>query len=414
MALPDSFIEELVLKNDIVDLISSYVSLRSRGRTHVGLCPFHNEKTPSFHVYPDTNSFFCFGCQAGGDVITFVKKIEHLDYMDAVRLLADRAGMDMPKQDASSELASNLRRRVLEANRETARFYHEQLFSEEGQAVLDYYRKRGYSDRTIRHFGLGYAPSGSALLRHLRQKGYRDEELFQAGLIRKNQKGYYYDNFYHRAMIPIIDVRGNVIGFGGRALEKDAKQKYINTSDTSVFKKTNNLFALNFAKDHIAKNGEKRLILCEGYMDVIALHQAGFTNAVASLGTAVTPDHARMIARYADEIVLLLDSDAAGQNATVKAIGVFRNTGIRIRVARIPNGKDPDEFLKHHAPEALKLVLDRAVTDVDYLLASTKQNFVVDSDAGKLAYLQKAVETIAKLNNPMERDVYASRLSKEL
>lgn len=408
MALPDSFIEELNMRSSIEELVSSYVSLRSRGRTRVGLCPFHGEKTPSFTVYPENNSFYCFGCGAGGDIITFVKKVEHLDYIDAVRFLAERAGMEMPRMEVD-DTASKLRRRVLEANREAARFYHKMLYSPEGSTALEYFHRRGYSDRTIRRFGLGYAPDGfHALLDHLRKLGYRDDELVLAWLARRSPKGNLYDSFRHRVMVPIIDVRGNVIAFGGRVLD-DSKPKYINTGDTPVFKKTNNLFALNIAKD----NG-RQLILCEGYMDVIALHQAGFGSAVAALGTSFTTDHANLIARYADEVVLIFDSDDAGQKGASRAIGLLRKTGVRIRVVRVPDGKDPDEFLRTHAPEAFKLLIDRAANDVEYRLSSMKQGHVLESADGKSAYLQNAMRLIAELQSAVERDLYAARLSQEL
>lgn len=408
MALPDRFIEELNMRSSIEELVSSYVTLRARGRTRVGLCPFHGEKTPSFTVYPENNSFYCFGCGAGGDIITFVKKIEHLDYIDAVRFLADRAGMEMPKMEVD-DTASKLRRRVLEANREAARFYHKMLYSPEGRTALEYFYRRGYSDRTIRRFGLGYAPDGfHALLDHLRKLGYRDDELLLAWLARRSQKGNLYDSFRNRVMVPIIDVRGNVIAFGGRVLD-DSKPKYINTGDTPVFKKTNNLFALNVAKD----NG-RQLILCEGYMDVIALHQAGFGSAVAALGTSFTVDHANLIARYADEVVLIFDADDAGQKGASRAIGLLRKTGVRIRVVRVPEGKDPDEFLRTHDPEAFKLLIDRAANDVEYRLSTMRQGYVLESADGKAAYLQSAIRMIADLQSAVERDLYAARLAQEL
>ena len=408
MALPDSFIEELTQRNNIEDLVSSYITLRPRGRTRVGLCPFHGEKTPSFTVYPDNNSFYCFGCGAGGDVITFVKKIERLDYMDAVRFLAERAGMDIPRNDVD-DTAGKLRRRILEANRDAARFYHAMLYTPEGRHALEYYYSRGYSDKTIRRFGLGYAPEGfSALLRHLKEKGYRDDELLLAWLVRRSQKGNLYDSFRNRVMVPIIDVRGNVIAFGGRVLD-DSKPKYVNTGDTPVFKKTHNLFALN-----IAKESGRQLILCEGYMDVIALHQAGFTNTVAALGTSFTADHANLIARYADEAVLVFDSDDAGQKGAARAMGLLRNAGVRVRVVRIPDGKDPDEFLRHHPPEAFKLLIDRSSNDVEYRLLTLRQGYLLDTPDGKVQYLNEAIKIIASLHNSVERDVYISRLSQEL
>ncbi len=408
MALPDSFIEELTMKNNIEDVVSSYVNLRARGRTRVGLCPFHGEKTPSFTVYPENNSFYCFGCGVGGDVITFVKKIEHLDYMDAVRFLADRVGMQLPELHAD-DTASKMRRRVLEANREAARYFHECLYAPENRHALEYYRSRGYSERTIKRFGLGYAPDGAAnLIRHLRSKGFRDEELLLAWLGRRSQKGFLYDSFRNRVIVPIIDVRGNVIAFGGRVLD-DSKPKYLNTGDTPVFKKTNNLFALNIAKD-----SGRKLILCEGYMDVIALHQAGFSNAVAALGTSFTADHANLMARYADEAILIFDSDAAGQKGASRAMSLLRNTGLHVRVVRIPDGKDPDEFLRRHHPDDFKLLIDRSQNDVEYRLSTLKQGYLVETLDGKTSYSKEAIKLIATLQSPVERDVYASRLAQEL
>jgi len=407
MALPDRFIEELSQRNNIEDVVSSYISLRPRGRTRVGLCPFHGEKTPSFTVYPENNSFYCYGCGAGGDVITFIKKIERLDYMDAVRFLADRAGMEMPRTEVD-DTASKLRRRILEANRDAARFFHSMLYSPEGRHALNYYYSRGYTDKTIRRFGLGYAPdSFSALLKHLREKGYREDELLLAWLVRRSQKGSVFDSFRNRVIVPIIDVRGNVIAFGGRVLD-DSKPKYLNTGDTPVFKKTNNLFALN-----IAKESGRQLILCEGYMDVIALHQAGFPNAVAALGTSFTAEHANLIARYADEVILIFDSDEAGQKGASRAMGLLRRTGVRIRVVRIPDGKDPDEFLRHHPPEAFKLLIERSANDVEYRLTILRSQFSVDTTDGKVQYINEAVKIIATLQNSVERDVYISRLSNE-
>lgn len=409
MALPDHFIEELTLKNSIEDLVSSYVSLRPRGKTRVGLCPFHGEKTPSFTVYPDNNSFYCFGCGAGGDIITFVKKIEHLDYIDAVKFLAERAGMEMPRMSGADDTASKIRRRILEANREAAHFFHEMLYSEKGQQALAYCHGRQYSDRTIRRFGMGYALDDFHALRdHLRARGFRDDELLLSGLVKRSAKGYLYDNFRNRVIVPIIDVRGNILGFGGRVLD-DSKPKYINTEDTPVFKKTHNLFALNMAKE-----SGRKLILCEGYMDVIALNQAGFPFAVATMGTALTADHANLISRYADEVILLFDSDEAGQKAASRAMSVLRNTGLRIRVMRIPDGKDPDEFLRKHAPEAFKLLMDRAANDIEYRLSTLKQGYLTETADGKVAYLQEAVKLLSDLHNPVERDVYAARLSQEL
>ena len=410
MPLPDSFLQELLSRSDIESVVSSYVNVKRRGRNLVGLCPFHGEKTPSFTVYPETASFYCFGCGAGGDVITFIKRIENLDYIDAVKFLADRAGMKMPENDVN-DAASRLRLRILEANREAARWFHSNLYTPDGRVGLEYFRSRGYTDQTIRRFGLGYAPDSFGALRdHMRGKGYKDEELTAAWLAARGKKsGGIYDIFRARAMVPIIDIRGNVIAFGGRVLD-DSKPKYLNTADTLAFKKTNNLFALNFAKS----SGGKQLILCEGYMDVIALHQAGFTNAVAALGTSFTAEHARLIARYAEEVILVFDADSAGQKGTQRAIGLLRQTGVDIRVISIPDGKDPDEFIKHHGPERFRLLLERSANDVEYRLIALGKRHMLGTADGKVAYLREAAALLAELQSPIERDVYAGKLSAEL
>ena len=413
MPLPDSFLQELIARNDMESVASSYVTLRRRGRNLVGLCPFHGEKTPSSTVYPETASFYCFGCGAGGDVITFIKKIENLDYIDAVKLLADRAGMKMPENDIN-DATSRLRTRILEANREAARLFHAWLYAPEGKVGLEYFHNRGYTDATIRHFGLGYAPDSFRMLRDaLRQKGFKDEELVAAFLEKRSTRpgssGNLFDIFRGRVMIPIIDIRGNVIAFGGRVLD-DSKPKYLNSSDTLAFKKTDNLFALNFAK---AANN-RTLILCEGYMDVIALHQAGFTNAVAALGTSFTANHAHLVSRYADEAVLIFDADAAGQKGTQRAINLLRGTGVNIRVVTIPDGKDPDEFIKKNGPERFRLLLERAANDVEYRLIELGQRHMLGTSDGRVGYLREAAELLAGLASPIERDVYAGKLATEL
>lgn len=347
MRLSDSFLEQLRANTDIESVISPYVNLRRRGKNLVGLCPFHNEKTPSFTVYPENGSFYCFGCGVGGDVITFVRRMENLDYMEAVKQLADRAGMALPEDGYDDTLAKK-RTAVLAANRAAAKFFHSQLFTDRGRHALNYFLDRGLTMETIRHFGLGFAPDDwRALKNHLNEQGFDDILLESANLLRrsdKNGKVSYYDNFRNRVMFPIIDPRGNVIAFGGRVLD-DSKPKYINTSDTLVYKKSNGVFALNFAKN----GNDGKLIIAEGYMDVIALHQAGFTNAVACLGTALTKEQANLLSRYADEIILSYDADEAGQKATARALGIFGTTGMEIKVLRLTGGKDPDEIIKNTA-----------------------------------------------------------------
>ena len=407
MPLSDSFLQELKMKTDIEDVISTYVTLKRRGATLVGLCPFHNEKTPSFTVYPATQSFYCFGCGAGGDAITFLKKIENLDYLDAVKTLAQRAGLQMPQEGFDDSL-SKRRRRILEMNREAARFYHSVLLSPEGKVGYDYYIGRALSAATINHFGLGFAPNRwDALLKHMRAKGYQPAELVDAGLARKGQKGYY-DNFRNRVMTPIIDVRGNVIAFGGRVLD-DSKPKYINTGDTLVYKKTNELFALNFAKD----SKEDALILCEGYMDVIAMHQAGFTNAVAGCGTALTTEQVRLISRYAKEVILTYDADEAGQKALHKAMTLFEQTDVKVRIPALVGGKDPDEIIRTYGRDKFKGMLEGASNETEFRLLALRRQYNLATTQGKIDFIGGALQILATLP-PVEQDLYLSRLSEEL
>ena len=412
MRLSDAFLEQLRANTDIESVISPYVNLRRRGKNLVGLCPFHNEKTPSFTVYPENGSFYCFGCGVGGDVITFVRRMENLDYMEAVKQLADRAGMALPEDGYDDTLAKK-RTAVLAANRAAAKLFHAQLYTEQGRRALDYFLDRGLAPETIRHFGLGFAPNDwRALKRHLNEQGFDDVLLESANLLRrsdKNGKVSYYDNFRNRVMFPIIDPRGNVIAFGGRVLD-DSKPKYINTSDTLVYKKSNGVFALNFAKN----GNDGKLIIAEGYMDVIALHQAGFTNAVACLGTALTKEQANLLSRYADTIILSYDADEAGQKATARALGIFGTTGMEIKVLHLEGGKDPDEIIKNYGAQRFQAIIDGAANDTEYRLLKARQGIDLATDDGKVKYLSVAAEILAEIGSPVEVDVYASRLAHEL
>ena len=408
----DDFIQQIRDNNDIESVIGSYIDLKRRGKNLVGLCPFHNEKTPSFTVYPDTASYYCFGCGAGGEVINFIRNIENLDFIESVKLLADRAGLKLPETDSYDDAIAKLRRRIYEANREAARFYHETLFTEKGKQQLDYLIGRGVSPKMIKHFGLGAAPDDwHALAEHLKNKGFNRDELVAANLLRsseKNGKRYYYDAFRNKVMYPVIDLRGNVVAFGGRVLD-NSKPKYINTSDTLVYKKSNELFALNFAKN----GNDRKLILCEGYMDVIALHQAGYENAVAGLGTALTPEQVSLVSRYADEVALCYDSDEAGQKAVRAAMTLFSKTGVKVKVIRLEGGKDPDEIIKTHGKERFAKLLDKADNDTEYKLSKLREKYIVETDDGKLNFLREAVKVLAFCDS-IERDVYAMRLSDEL
>lgn len=410
--LSDDFISEIKYRNDLGELAASYMQLKHRGRDLVGLCPFHGEKTPSFHIRTENGLFHCFGCGVGGDVITFVMKIENLDYMEAVKFLAQRAGMSMPEDDYDDSL-SKLRTRIYEANREAARFFYQKLISKEGSEGLAYLRGRGLADTTIRHFGLGFAPDERfALGNHLRSRGFTENEMIAANLVFKSRSGNsVLDRFYNRVMFPIIDVRGNVIAFGGRIMS-DRKPKYLNTSDTLVFNKSLNLFSLNNAKN----SKSDALILCEGYMDVISLNQAGFTNAVATLGTALTADQAALMKRYCKEVIICYDADEAGQKATARAIDILRRAGLIVRVITIPDGKDPDEFIRRHGDKghaAFQNVINGSGNDMDYRLQRLRSRFDMESTQDKLNYLNEAVKLLCELDNPMEREIYAAKLSDE-
>lgn len=412
MRISDDFLNELHMRCDIEDVVSGYVQLKKRGKNFVGLCPFHNEKTPSFTVYPENGSFYCFGCGAGGEVVSFIRRAENLDFIEAVRFLCDRVGMTMPSDGFDDSLAQK-RRKIYEMNREAARFFHECLLSEKGKTALQYYLDRGYTKKTITRFGLGYAPDEwRALLSHLREKGYSYEDAYEANLARKSEKNgktLFFDNFCNRVIVPIIDARGNVVAFGGRVLD-NSKPKYINTADTPVYKKSLGVFGLNFAKN----SKEKSLILVEGYMDAIALHQAGFTNSIACLGTALTGEMAHLLSRYADEILLAYDNDEAGQKATERAMKVFSSIGMKIRVIRLSGGKDPDEILKKFGAEKIRSLIDGAENEIEFKLLKARDGLDLESSDGKVKYLTLAADILSSEKNSIAVDVYSSRLAEEL
>ncbi len=407
----DDFLDELHQKNPIDAIVGEYITLNKRGRLFTGLCPFHNEKTPSFTVYPDTDSFFCFGCGAGGEVITFIRRMQNLDFIEAVKLLADRAGMRLPT--VADDGFTILRRKIYEANREAARFYNTLLYQSEGEEQLAYLKKRGVSDQMITRFGLGAAPDAwRVLYEHLHGAGFSDEVLVAANLIRKsekNGKSNYYDTFRSKVIYPVVDVRGNVIAFGSRVLD-NSKPKYINSSDTPVYKKSNELYALNLAKN----DTDGSLILCEGYMDVIALHSAGFTNAVAGLGTALTAGQISLISRYAKEVYICYDSDEAGQKATVKALSLFAETGVKVKVIAITGGKDPDDIIREQGKERFKALLEGSDNDIEFKLNAERGKFDLKTADGKIGFLKAAAVILAVNGGAIEHDIYASRLSDEL
>lgn len=410
MAFSDDFLSELRQRCDIESIVSSYVSLKRKGKLLGGLCPFHNEKTPSFYVYPETQSYYCFGCGNGGDVVTFIKNIENLDYVEAVKFLCDKCGMSLPEDNNDNGL-SRRRMRMYEANREAARFYYKMLFSEKGAIAREYCNYRQLTKDTVKKFGIGYAPDGWTALRdYLHAKGFSDTELYEANLLGKSQRGTYYDRFVNRLMFPIIDVRGNVIAFSGRRLNEEDKAKYVNSADTLVYKKGREIFALNYAR----KTDTDTLILCEGNIDVVMLHQAGFTNAVAALGTALTQEQAQVLSRYASEILLCYDSDEAGQKAVQKALGIFANTTLRTKVINMKGGKDPDEIIKKFGPERFRMLIENAANDTEYKLMRQRVKYDLSTPDSKVGFMQDAAKVLARVTSPIEVDVYASKLADEL
>ena len=407
--LPKLFIQQLKQSCDMERIVSGYLPLKKKGRDLVGLCPFHSEKSPSFYVYPQNQSFYCFGCGAGGDVITFIRRIENLEYMEAVKLLADRCGLELPMDSDQSDARSMLKKRVLEINRESARFFHSCLMSEQGRQAYEYLISRGRDRKTIRHFGLGYAPAGwDGLLNHLRAKGFSDNDMLEANVVTKGKYGPH-DRFSNRVIFPIIDLRGNVVAFGGRALD-DKGAKYLNSSDTPVFKKSKTLFALNFAKT----SKRPGLILAEGYMDVIAIHQAGFDNAVATLGTALTEEQARLISQYAERVVLAYDSDGPGQAATKRAMNIFDEVGVKVSVLSMTGAKDPDEFIKKYGTERFAMLLDNSRNPVEFELSKLRTTYDTAQADGKVGYLKEACKLFAGIRNPVEREVYITQTANEL
>lgn len=411
MALDSRFLAELKGRNSIVDIITPYVNLKRNGTRHTGLCPFHGEKTPSFTVFEETASYYCFGCGAGGDVITFVMKRENLDYMEAVRYLAERVGMPLPEQEGrQAEFRRKTRERMLEMHKLAARFFYSYLMSPQGKAGLDYFLGRGLTKESITRYGLGYAPdSFNALKDHLKSKGYSWEEMLAAGLLAKNERGTLYDKFRNRVMFPVIDLRGNVVAFSGRLLG-DGKPKYLNSPDTEIYTKGEIVFGLNLAKNE----PEGNLILCEGNLDVVSLSQAGFTGAVAPLGTAFTNVQARVLSKYAKKVVVAFDNDSAGLKATEKALRLLEDQGIPVRVLQMSGAKDPDEFIKTYGKERFAALLQSSRTPIEFRLDKLKAGLDLSDTAMKLEYLRNAVKVLTEIQSAVERDVYIMKLSREL
>ena len=407
----DELIEEIRSGNDIVDVISGYVRLTKKGSTYFGLCPFHNEKTPSFSVSPNKQMYYCFGCGAGGNVITFLMEYENYTFPEALEVLANRIGVELPKQELSAEQkrASDKKARLLEANKEAAKYFYTLLRSERGSRAHEYFKNRGLSEKTLQKFGLGYSDKYSDdLYRYLRTKGYEDELLKDSGLVSIDEQRGGYDKFWNRAMFPIMDVRGKVIGFGGRVMG-DGKPKYLNSPETKIFDKSRNLYGLNIART----TRKKYLILCEGYMDVISMHQAGFTNAVASLGTALTPGHASLIKRYVQEVYLTYDSDEAGTRAALRALPILREAGITARIIRMEPYKDPDEFIKNLGADAFEERIANARNGFMFSLEVLEKDYDLKSPEGKTAFLNEAARRLGRFEEEIERGNYIEAVAEK-
>lgn len=406
MPFPPSFIDEVVARNPIEDVVGQYVNLKRSGANLFGLCPFHGEKTPSFSVAPDKGIYYCFGCHKGGGVINFQMEIEGLSYGDAVRALAKRAGMEVP-EDPQFQSRYKQQERLWALSKEAARYFHSKLYAPEGAEGLSYAQKRGMPRSTLTKFGIGFAPNGwNGLVDAMKAKGYTDQELKDAGLV-SEKNGRIYDRFRNRLMFPIIDVRGNVIGFGGRVMD-DSTPKYLNSPETIIFNKRKNLFALNLAK----KSKLGYLILVEGYMDAVALHQYGFDCAVASLGTSLTQEHAVLLSRYTEQVVLIYDGDEAGQNATRRAIPMLEAAGIQVKVLRMHDAKDPDEYLKKFGADKFKVLLEEASNRVEYQLGAIARKYHLNDDEERIQFLREAADLVASLPSPVQREVYGGRAAE--
>ena len=411
MAFPPSFLDELIARNPIEDVVGQYVSLKRSGANLFGLCPFHGEKTASFSVSPDKGIYYCFGCHKGGGAVNFMMEVEGLSYPDAVRALAKRAGMEVP-EDEQYQSRYRQQERLWALHKEAARFFHSQLYAPVGRAALEYAFGRGMSKGILTTFGVGYAPdSWDSLVKAMKAKGYIEEELKESGLVSVSQKnGRIFDRFRDRLMFPIIDVRGNVIGFGGRIIKKDSDAaKYLNSPETLIFNKRKNLFGLNLAK----KTKQGFLILVEGNIDVVTLHQYGFDNAIASLGTSLTEEQATLMTRYTDQIVLIYDGDKAGQHATQRAIPILEKAGLQVKVLQIKDAKDPDEFLKKFGPDRFKLLLEESSNRVEYQLGAIRRKYDLSEDDQRVKFIAEAAEFLSTLGSAVQREVYGHRAADD-
>ena len=407
----EELIEEVRNSNDIVDIISQYVVLKRSGRNYFGLCPFHKEKSPSFSVSPDKQIFHCFGCGAGGNVFHFISKIENVNFVESMQLLADRAGITLPTLDNSEDSKKQyLKSKVYEINEIAAQFYHENLYKPTSKPAQDYVKKRRLDNKTLKAFQIGYAGRYNELYHELVKKGYKEEEILASSMVLKNDDGKFVDRFRKRFMIPIRDVREKVIAFGGRVLD-DSKPKYINSPENIVYSKGRNLFGLNVAK----RNPMDKIVIVEGYMDAISLYQRGITNVVASLGTALTEAQGRLLRRYANKIIISYDSDAAGQAATMRGLEILQNLGYDVRILQLddPNVKDPDEYVLKNGSGRFNLCVDKAISLVEFKVKMLKKSMTTDTTSDKIKFLNEVAKILARVDNNIEKEVYIERISKE-
>lgn len=407
---PEELIEEIRISNDILSVVGEYVKLERKGKNHFGICPFHSEKTPSFSVDQPKQLFYCFGCGKGGSVIQFIMEVENLDYIEAVKLLAERARIQLPEGESEEEKERAIKKKeILKINVEAARFFYEQLNNEKSIKARQYLEKRKLNENTIRKFGMGYSTDEwDILYKHLKNRGYADELLLESGLVLSKKTGGYYDRFRGRIIFPIFDIRGNVIGFGGRVLD-NSLPKYLNSPETLVYNKRQNLYALNFAKN----SGDKRIIVVEGYMDVISLFQFGIINTVASLGTALTESQGRILKKYAEEVIISYDADTAGQSATMRGLDLLRNIGCNVKVLIIPQGKDPDEFIKKNGADAFRKLVDNSLSLIEYKIKTFKQEVNTETTEGKIKFLNMTAEVLTKVDNNLEREMYIRKIANE-
>ncbi len=407
----DDILDEIKTRNDIVDVISQYVTLKRKGRNFFGICPFHNEKSPSFSVSPDKQIFHCFGCGVGGNVFHFISKIENINFVESIQLLAERAHIELPKSSSvEDERIANLKAKVYQVNQEAAQFYHENLYKPSAKIAQEYIKKRKLDNNTLKSFLIGYAGDNNELFNFLKSKGFGPEEMLASSLIGKTESGRFYDKFKHRLMFPIQDIRNKVIAFGGRVLD-DSKPKYINSPENIVYSKGRNLFGLNVAKSK--QSGVlKRILIVEGYMDVISLHQRGITNVVASLGTALTDAQGRLLRKNSEQVILGYDADGAGQTAIVRGMEILKNMGVDIRVLQISGAKDPDEFVIKYGPEKFVKCMDNSISIVEYKVKNLVKNLNIENTSDKIKFLNETAKILAEVQNTMEREIYIDKISK--